>query len=384
MTNSKIIRNASLVMMFTGLGASSASVVLPLLREQYGLSYDFSGLLLAFLSVGNLAAALLCGFLPRFLGVRRTVLILSLGSMLGYVLMLISGFRPFLLLGFLLVGFGKGTSLNNATVAAGAASADRTGTVNLLNALFAAGSLAAPVVYLASRSVNWRLPLLILAAGGCVVWLLFYSMRLDTMPSAAREKSDTAFLRDRHFWYSAAFLFGQQCAEISVTGWLVTYFKDQGILTGVFSELTVTVIWTAMLVGRLALAFVIPSASRLYSLTLMSAASLVTYLLMLFASNGVLALVTLFLFGLSISGAYPTVIARANRSMSNASVGVLLPVGGIGAILMPYITGAVAERIGIRGGMMCSLAALAIMLVFSVLLKRCEKSEAEIGNSVPF
>lgn len=372
MTNSKIIRNASLVMMFTGLGASSASVVLPLLREQYGLSYDFSGLLLAFLSVGNLAAALMCGFLPRFLGVRRTVLILSLGSMLGYVLMLISGFRPFLLLGFLLVGFGKGTSLNNATVAAGAVSADRTGTVNLLNALFAAGSLAAPVVYLASRSVNWRLPLLILAAGGCVVWLLFYSMRLDTTPSVAREKSDTAFLRDRHFWYSAAFLFGQQCAEISVTGWLVTYFKDQGILTGVFSELTVTVIWTAMLVGRLALAFVIPSASRLYSLTLMSAASLVTYLLMLFASNGVLALVTLFLFGLSISGAYPTVIARANRSMSNASVGVLLPVGGIGAILMPYITGAVAERIGIRGGMMCSLAALAIMLVFSVLLKRSE------------
>ena len=70
MTNSKIIRNASLVMMFTGLGASSASVVLPLLREQYGLSYDFSGLLLAFLSVGNLAAALLCGFLPRFLGER--------------------------------------------------------------------------------------------------------------------------------------------------------------------------------------------------------------------------------------------------------------------------------------------------------------------------
>lgn len=376
MTNSKTIRNASLVMMFTGLGASSASVVLPLLRDQYHLTYDFSGLLLAFLSVGNLAAALLCGFLPRFLGVRRTVLILSLGSMLGYALMLLTGIPLFLLLGFLLIGFGKGTSLNNATVAAGDAADDRTGTVNLLNALFAAGSLAAPVVYLVSRSVSWRLPLFILAAGGGVVWLLFQAMHLDPAPSSAREKSDTAFLKDRHFWYSAAFLFGQQCAEISVTGWLVTYFKDQGILTGIFSELTVTVIWTAMLIGRLALAFLIPATSRMYSLTLMSAASLVTYLLMLLSSNGILALITLFLFGLSISGAYPTVIARSNRSMSNASVGVLLPVGGIGAILMPYITGAVAEQIGIRGGMMCSQAALAVMLVFSVLLKRCE-SEGE-------
>lgn len=380
MLTSKTIRNASLVMLFTGLCASSASVILPLLQEHYDLSYDFSGLLLAFLSAGNLAAALLCGFLPRFLGVRRTVLLLSLGTLVGYLLMLISGFWLFLILGFLLVGFGKGTSLNNATVAAGTVAKDRTGVVNLLNALYAGGSLLAPFLYLAFGGFNfWQLPLLLLAAGGGIVWVLFIAMKLDPEPAAAREKSDTRFLRDRHFWYSAGFLFGQQCAEISVTGWLVTYFKDQRILTGIFSQLTVTVIWSAMLIGRLLLAFVLPAASRFRSLTLMSVASLVTYLLMLMSSDGLPALITLFLFGLSISGAYPTVIATANRSMSNASVGVLLPVGGIGAILMPYITGAVAEYTGIRGGMMCSAAALVIMIVFSILMKRSE-TDAPAGQ----
>ena len=380
MLTSKTIRNASLVMLFTGLCASSASVILPLLQEHYDLSYDFSGLLLAFLSAGNLAAALLCGFLPRFLGVRRTVLLLSLGTLVGYLLMLISGFWLFLILGFLLVGFGKGTSLNNATVAAGTVAKDRTGVVNLLNALYAGGSLLAPFLYLAFDGFNfWQLPLLLLAAGGGIVWVLFIAMKLDPEPAAAREKSDTRFLRDRHFWYSAGFLFGQQCAEISVTGWLVTYFKDQRILTGIFSQLTVTVIWSAMLIGRLLLAFVLPAASRFRSLTLMSVASLVTYLLMLMSSDGLPALITLFLFGLSISGAYPTVIATANRSMSNASVGVLLPVGGIGAILMPYITGAVAEYTGIRGGMMCSAAALVIMIVFSILMKRSE-TDAPAGQ----
>lgn len=73
-------------------------------------------------------------------------------------------------------------------------------------------------------------------------------------------------------------------------------------------------------------------------------------------------------------------IATANRSMSNASVGVLLPVGGIGAILMPYITGAVAEYTGIRGGMLCSAAALVIMIAFSILVKRSE-TDASAGQA---
>ena len=155
-----------------------------------------------------------------------------------------------------------------------------------------------------------------------------------------------------------------------MTGWLVTYFKDQGILSGVFSEFTVTVIWFAMLVGRLIIAFVLPQNSRLRSLVLMSACAIVTYALLLTATSGIMAIIALFLFGFSMSGTYPTSIAQANKSLSNASVGVLLPVAGIGAVVMPYITGAVAQYIGIQGGMACSLVALCVMLLFALLLRR--------------
>jgi len=61
----------------------------------------------------------------------------------------------------------------------------------------------------------------------------------------------------------------------------------------------------------------------------------------------------MFLFGVSESGCYPTGIAQANKSMNNATMGVLLPVAGIGAIVMPYVVGAVAEQGGILAGMVC-------------------------------
>ncbi|MCC8059293.1 MAG: hypothetical protein LIO81_00390 [Clostridiales bacterium] len=35
---------------------------------------------------------------------------------------------------------------------------------------------------------------------------------------------------------------------------------------------------------------------------------------------------------------------------------MILPIGGIGAIVMPYLIGVVAEHTGIYGGMLCILA----------------------------
>lgn len=58
-------------MLLNGVCASSGGVVMALLQERYGLSYQWSGLLLAMLSVGNLAAGFAAGMLPRT-GASRT------------------------------------------------------------------------------------------------------------------------------------------------------------------------------------------------------------------------------------------------------------------------------------------------------------------------
>ena len=365
-------------MLLDGLCVSGAALVVPLVREQYGADYALAGLLLAFLSVGNLVAALLSGFLPRVWGVRLTALTLVFGLPAGYLLLLMSGSPAVLLLSFLLVGFGKGSSMNNAVVLTGAACDDHTKSTNLINALFAVGSLVVPALFwLCAPSAYWGAPVLALAAAGGVLWVLFARTPMPGRTAARAARDDLSFLRDRHFWYTTAFLFCQHRTEISVTSWLVTYFEDTGILAGSLSDLTVTVVWTAMLTARLLIAFVLKPASRLRSLTLMSVASAVTYLLLLFAGSGAAALGALFLFGFSIAGTYPTAIAKASGAMSNASVGVLLPVAGVGAIVMPYITGAVAQAVGIHGGMMCPLATLAGMLVFSVLMRRAERTAPE-------
>ena len=48
----------------------------------------------------------------------------------------------------------------------------------------------------------------------------------------------------------------------------------------------------------------------------------------------------------------------------------MLPAAGVGAVLMPYITGAVAQRFGLWAGMLCTMAALAGMAACSAALWR--------------
>ncbi len=356
-------------MIFDGLCISASAVIAPLLREHYGLSYDHVGTLLALLSVGNLVSAYICGVLPRYLRIRKTALTFTLGTFLGYLMLTLFRAPAVIGLAFLVIGLGKGSAMNNALVAAGSGAADKTRSASFINATFSFGSLMVPAVYTAAaRLPHWKAPILTFSLFGLVVWIMFRRIGLSNVRLSGSDAQDKSFLKSRHFWLSVAFLFFTQCSEISVIGWLVTYFKDTGILSGVLSEWTVTVFWLAVLIGRLLLSFVIPAGSVFRSLVFMSAGTCIAYLFLLTAQSGITAMV--FLYGLIGSGEYPTVIAQSSRNMSNASVGIMLPVGGIGAVVTPYLVGAIAEQAGIRAGMVCPMIAIVLTFFCALLLRK--------------
>ena len=88
--------------------------------------------------------------------------------------------------------------------------------------------------------------------------------------------------------------------------------RDRGILSGPAGQMTVTVIWGAMLAGRVCIAFVFPVKNSFRTLSLMSACCVGTYILLLMAKTPASALICLFLFGLAIAGVNPTAVAAGN------------------------------------------------------------------------
>ena len=104
------LRNTGfLTFFFSGICAISAGVVVSLLQEEHGFAYGMTGTLLSLMSIGNLIAGFLVGVLPGALGMKRSVLLLTIGYAVGYSLMGLTGAMAVLALAFFLVGIAKGS-----------------------------------------------------------------------------------------------------------------------------------------------------------------------------------------------------------------------------------------------------------------------------------
>ena len=368
------LRNAGFVtFFFSGICAISSGVVVSLLQEQYGFAYGMTGTLLSLMSIGNLLAGFLIAMLPGKLGMKPSILLLTIGYALGYAMMGLSGAVAVLALGFFLVGIAKGSVINTCTILVSDNSADRTRGMNLMHSCYACGALLCPFLIAAAARVSTELAVFLLAAMGLLLWLVYVFTPLrggKSKSSAEKEAIDWSFLRSARFWLLTGLLFFQNAAEQSVNGWMVTYFKGSGIIAGALAAYTVTVMWGATLIGRLLIAFVFPLKQPRKAMVFMAVFCTAFYFAMMQTHSQLPAILLLFAFAFSMAGMNPTAVASAGKMTTVTSMGIMLPVASSGAILMPWVIGKVAESAGLAVGMATNIVPCVGLIVFAILVSR--------------
>ncbi len=382
--NTKFYKMGCLAFFFSGICAMSSGVIVSLLQEYYGFAYSMTGTLLSLMNIGNLIAGFASAILPSKIGTRATVLTLSFGYACGYLFLASANWLWLIALGFLLLGLAKGNTINNCTVLVGSHAPDRTQGMNVMHACYACGALLGPILISAALLLGDFTPMLFLAIIGVLLWIVFLSVRFPGKTKQQENKkeqaTDWSFLKERKFWLLTALIFCQNAAETSVTGWVVTYYKGNGILSGTLANYTMTVMWGATLIARLLIAFVFPIRDRFKALAYMGAGCIALYALLIFQTKGWLAILMLFAFSFAMAGVNPTGVAGAGNMLNAASMGIMLPSAGLGAILMPWIIGLVAEHISLQAGMACNIVPCIGILVFSLLCRCYERSDASLAK----
>lgn len=374
----RLCKAGYLTFFLSGICAISSGIIVSILQEKYQFSFGMTGTLLSFMSIGNMLASFASGILPDKIGVRNTVLLLCSGYFLGYLVMSVTGIIPLLVIAFLIVGFAKGCALNNCTVLVGDHSRDRTKGMSIMHSCYACGALLCPFMIALAGSIHRDAPMITIAITGLLMWFVFLIAGLPgkRMQQNGKEKGTSfTFLKDAKFWLITGLLFCQNAAETSVTGWLVTYYKNQNILSGVWSTYTVTIMWGATLIARLLIAFAFPVKNTFKSLSVMGLGCVVSYGILVFMKQPVWAVVMLFLFAFAIAGVNPVAVAGVGKIMSSASMGVMLPTAGIGAILMPWFIGMVSDMAGLQIGMLCNLLPCFGIFILSVIYCQIENRQ---------
>lgn len=375
------------VFMLNGIMALSIGSVMPYLREARGLDYVFCGLLVSIHSVGNLMSSFLAGMLPMAIGRKKSILVFNIAYPMAYLLILLCSGRIPLLIAFFLSGIARGASSNYCNSRINSISTGQIWMLNGLHASFSVGALLFPMILsmiTRSSDENWIYACVMLLICGIISWVTYFLMpwddfNRDKMVKKEKGASNTGFFKEPVFYLTTATLFFYLCAEQGVIGWMITYFKDTGLLTGTLSQMTATVQWLMMLIGRLTVAYLSTKVNKYTMIKLMGFFMAVFFVFLLFVKSPVLIMIGIIGFGFSMAGIYPTTVSFAGKLTAEypTSWSFILTIASFGSILMPSIIGAVAETAGIYTGIATIVIAVVLDVVAILLMVRFLKKEEQ-------
>lgn len=357
--------------MVSGACSLALGSLIPFLRSTYNLSYDFAGMLVSLQSVGNLVAIGLMGFLPTFIGRRKSVIATAMWMAVSYLLFT-TGWGSVMLLPFacFVMGIAKGGNANFANTMMSTLPGKKASIgYNLAHGGYAVGALLSPLLIIACTRNNpsgWRMTTAILMAL-CLIQLVDYI--LIPLPSEKKEKSvksiDRSFLKSRSFWLASAILFFYVSTEYAITGWLVTYFQDIGVLSANVSQMMSSLLWLVMFVGRMVGAVIVGKVSRKYLLMADGIGLLIFFLVVFFARTEIPIYIGIAGVGLFMATIYTSAMALGTESVRGNDLGVsaMTLAGSAGGIITPATVGLVAERAGIQAGMGVVVGTTVLLLI---------------------
>ncbi|MEG2708932.1 MAG: MFS transporter [Vagococcus sp.] len=354
-----------------GLYSMIFGSILPILSETYQLSDTISGVLLSAHQAGNLIAGFIAGLLPIYYGRKKSILFLSSFVIIGFFLMIVTSQPLLLLLGFFFTGISRGSisNFNNKTV--NDISNSNPVALNFLHSMFAIGALLSPFLVLGVSSLfgswGWKVALIMIIILIIISQVMFSKMPIeeDNLVRKNRGKKDYSFFKDTLFWNTIGIIFFYLCAESAITGWLVTYFISQELLTISQAQMISSLLWLSILIGRLMCVFMSGRLSKGILITVISIGSSLFYLLLLNSTSLSMIIFSILGLGISMGGIYPTAMTIAGQSIKKhpMALGWILVIGGLGGITMPMITGYLSEKLTIFHGMAAIIIAIVLMLL---------------------
>ena len=360
-----------IVFTINGMLALSIGSLLPYIRDARGLEYDFCGLIVSIHSVGNLISSFFAGTFAVMFGRRKSILIFNIFFTIAYLLIVAGDNNMFLLLAFLLTGLARGATSNFCNASINGIATGNVGVLNGLHAMFSIGAFSFPIlltVITAAGADRWVSAVYFMIVMGVLSWVLYAIMPVDEEIVKKKEgdQGTFEFLKEPMFGLCTATLFFYLCAEQGVIGWMITYFKDTGLISEGLAQITASVLWIMILAGRLSTAWLSTRVRKSNLLRIMGIGLVLFFIMLITGKVTWWIIIGIMGFGYSMAGIYPTTVSFAGHVIKKYPMAwsFMLTIASSGSIIMPSIIGKIAGSAGIFYGMSSIVIVVIIDMVF--------------------
>ncbi|KAI9634044.1 major facilitator superfamily domain-containing protein [Dioszegia hungarica] len=375
-----------MVMFIVGWNDASQGPLLPLLQEYYQVDYVIISLIWIAIAVGVVAAAVSNVYLADILGFGLLTPLGAFVQSIGYVLMCWGGPYPIFVIAYIFAGLGMGWQ--DAQVNSLAARMPHATTVMFMShAVYGLGATVSPFVATAfvqrvtSRFYLYFTISLALALGTVVVLLLTFKGRSEDqivgqrsearaneekpkdvtmVPTESGEVADLevrgssqklkAILSTPRAYFLAIYIFLYMGVEVTIGGWATTFLiEERGgnsssgyVSSGFFGGLTV---------GRIVLIPVTNWLGHRKSVYIYTVIAIGLEFVVWFVPSLIGSALCFSLVGVAIGPMYPSCVMIITEVMPHdlhtGTIGFIACLGVVGSAIMPFITGAIADRHGV-------------------------------------
>jgi fucose permease len=370
-----------------GLNDAAPGALLPYMETYYELGYALVSLIFVGNAAGFIVGAFVVDMLRERLGRSRILALAQLLMAVGYIPLVCSAPFPLIVVGFFLIGLGICFNIAMANVFCGSL---QNGTTALggLHGSYGIGGTVGPLIATAMVTIGhttWSryyfLTLGIALCNGVFAAWAFWHYEKELGPSHPLVMGDAgqskdrpsglkslfAAFRSRVVLLGALFIFAYQGAEVSISGWVISFLISArqgdpsavGYVTAGF--------WAGITIGRFLLSAPAHRVGEIRFVYVVVVGAAVFELLVWFVPNVIGDAVAVSIVGLLLGPVYPCSAAVFMRSMTKreqvGSMGIISAFGSSGGAAAPFTTGILAQAAGTFVLHPIAIGLFAIMLV---------------------
>jgi MFS transporter, FHS family, glucose/mannose:H+ symporter len=288
----------------------------------------------------------------------------------------------------LIAGFGAGHMVSATNLVAGRTYKERRGSgLSLFNAFWSFGAILSSSV-IGNLVLRFSLIRVLLGFAGCCLclfaWFLFYILRgRQTGDAPERPGSKESPLMGiepggisfNQWLLFAAMFFLYGGVEASVNVWITTYTVRHSNSALWLGEASVAAFWIAITSGRAIAAGLLRFVDERLMQHVCMAGAILSLEMVIVARSGEQIVGAALLTGLFLAPIFPSQCALLMaRDARPRQVGSALAITGLGATILPSVTGFVSTRTGsLRAGLAMSMVGALVLLTLSVLTPQTER-----------
>ncbi|KAF2719332.1 MFS general substrate transporter [Polychaeton citri CBS 116435] len=365
---------ASLQYFGNGLNDAAPGALIPYLEEWYGIGYAIVSLIFVTNAVGFISAAFCTNILATRLGRSKTLVLSELFMIAGYTIIACTPSFALIVVAYLLLGFGNAINiaLNNVFCAN---LTNSTSILGFAHGSYGVGGIIAPIIATAmvSAGIHWA-RFYILAIGVRIACLFFVAWAYwnyekegitafanSLQQIASRQQADAAgskgkmkllahALANRTTLLGALLIFAYQGAEVSVSGWFISYLIHYRDGDPVHVGYVTSGFWAGITLGRFILSHFggrIGEKRFVYGL---GAGAIVFQLLSWFIPNVIGDAVAVAILGFVLGPIYPCCATIFTRllppDIQMTAISFISSAGSSGGAVVPFLTGLIAQSAG--------------------------------------